>query len=55
MKYKLKLYKSKQAKEENNNKLYIFCVKVSGERRKTVKEVSIWLSECLKCFPFECF
>ena len=55
MKYKLKLCKSKQAKENHNKLLYILCQDVWQTKKTKVKEVSMWLSECLKCFPFECF
>ena len=36
---------------------YASSVKLSDERekRRSIKKYSRWLSECLKCFPFECF
>ena len=36
----IKLYKSKEGK---TIKFYTFCVKLSGEREKEVKEASRWL------------
>ena len=59
----LKLYKSKEGKTITT--FYTFCVKLSDEREKkrkeeeertkSIKKYSRWLSECQKCFPFECF
>ena len=43
---------------QKQQKFYTVCVTVSGEREKNEKgkkEVSRWLSECLKCFSFGFF
>ena len=58
MKYKSKTLQE-QGRENNNKILYILYQVVwrarKKRKKKKYKEVSRWLSECLKCFPSECF
>ena len=57
MKYKSKTLQGQG--RENDTVLYILCQAVWRARKKRKKKkykvVSSWLSECLKCFPSECF
>ena len=61
MKYKYKTLQE-QGREKQQHSIHFVSNCLAREKkkrrkkeRKTKQKVSSWLSECLKCFPFECF